>query len=110
MYKKAVLSVLALMLAGCVFGCKKKSADKPTSGEQKAAEGAVDVELYVMSQCPYGVLALDAMLPAVEKLGSAVNLKLITTYSPNLERNTRCNYAVAVSITGVRIGSGKSAN
>jgi len=38
--------------------------------------GAVPVELYVMSQCPYGVKAVDAIKPAIDKLGADVDLKL----------------------------------
>jgi len=38
--------------------------------------GAVKVELYVMSQCPYGVQAEDAFQPVVDKLGPDLDLRL----------------------------------
>jgi len=38
--------------------------------------GAVPVELYVMSQCPYGVEALKAIKPAIDKLGADVDVAL----------------------------------
>ncbi len=38
--------------------------------------GAVPVELYVMSQCPYGVEAVNGIKPAIDKLGADVDLAL----------------------------------
>jgi glutaredoxin len=38
--------------------------------------GAVPVELYVMSQCPYGVEAVNGIKPAIDKLGPDVDLAL----------------------------------
>jgi len=45
------------------------------------------MELYVMSKCPHGVTALDAVIPAIEKFEGAVELKLdyIGTVSPEGE-------------------------
>lgn len=49
----------------------------PTPGQNLGTEfGQVDVEFYVMSQCPYGTQVENAVNPALEKLGSAVDFKL----------------------------------
>ena len=42
----------------------------------KANPGAVKVELYAMSQCPYGVQAENGFKDAVEKLGGDVDFKV----------------------------------
>jgi len=79
---------MAVLLAA--MGCKDKSsapsmpeaasADLKSTGKVapsiKPSENAVRVDLFVMSQCPYGVQALDGMIPAVKKLGSEVDLHL----------------------------------
>src|SRR5678815_1449032 len=38
--------------------------------------GAVKVELFVMSQCPYGVQAEQAFEPVLEKLGPDIDYKV----------------------------------
>jgi 2-hydroxychromene-2-carboxylate isomerase len=80
MNRKTILLVITLIVLGALFGCMKRPGQEKGSkdGDKKTvpSPGALDVELYVMSQCPYGVMALDSMLPAVEKLDGAVNLKL----------------------------------
>ncbi|MFH1211372.1 MAG: hypothetical protein V1659_00405 [Candidatus Woesearchaeota archaeon] len=45
----------------------------------------VQMELYVMSQCPYGVRAENELIPVLEKLGKGVDLKLhyIATKNPD---------------------------
>ncbi len=42
----------------------------------KANAGAVRVEMYVMSQCPYGVQAVDGIKPALDKLGRDVDFTM----------------------------------
>lgn len=74
-------TVLALVTAVSMSGCQKKQKGDKTYKETQAqtAAGAVDpvdMELFVMSKCPYGVMAMDSAVPAVEKLEGAVNLKL----------------------------------
>ncbi len=77
MYRKTIVVLITFILAGCLFGCKKTEVEKPQKTEApKASSDKAKVELYIMSQCPYGVLAMEAMLPAIEKLGSAVELDL----------------------------------
>ena len=41
-----------------------------------AAPGAPQLEMFVMSQCPYGVEAVNAAAAAKEKLGAAMDVKL----------------------------------
>lgn len=78
--KATKLVLLTLSLVAILFvGCKKSSKGGTTSGAEAAkagAEAAANIDLYVMSQCPYGVKALDAMIPAVEKLGGAAALNI----------------------------------
>lgn len=38
--------------------------------------GTVDIELYVMSQCPYGVQFENALKPVYDKLGDSINLRI----------------------------------
>ncbi|MBQ4334797.1 MAG: hypothetical protein IJC63_05450, partial [Myxococcaceae bacterium] len=75
----------AILLAA--MGCKDKSsapstpeavpADLKSAGKVapavKLSENAVRVDLFVMSQCPYGVQALNGMIPAAKKLGNEVD-------------------------------------
>ncbi len=70
-----ILSILLVMLAAC--------NQTPTVDDNKAAETGVEsgssevsMELYVMSQCPYGVQAENELAPVVEKLGSDLNFNL----------------------------------
>jgi glutaredoxin len=66
---------VALLLAA---GCHSRKADdtppKPVAAEAVATP--VAVELFVMSRCPYGVQAENALFPALEQLGDAVDFRL----------------------------------
>ncbi len=68
-----VVFAASAMMAGCK---KKPEGDKATKETASAVTAAVSVELYVMSKCPYGVMAMEAIGPAIEKLGDSVSLKL----------------------------------
>lgn len=65
-----------------VVDMEKKSDTSATSaGTQAAAEASVkkdvpDVELFVMSYCPYGVQSEKGILPVVQKLGSKINFSV----------------------------------
>lgn len=49
---------------------KKLEEKTPTKKEPvQKIDGALDVELYVMSQCPYGVQAEDTMFQAINEIG-----------------------------------------
>ncbi|MCU0664611.1 MAG: thioredoxin domain-containing protein [Myxococcota bacterium] len=69
---KLVFLALVAMSVASLTSCEKK----PTSAGPEGSTEKVTMQLYVMSKCPYGVQAVDAILPAVQKLGSAVELKL----------------------------------
>lgn len=69
--KKVLLVVLAVMAIG-IIGCTpqgggtvKKVVDKPAV-----------FEMFIMSQCPYGVQVVNAIAPVVEKLGPNMDLKI----------------------------------
>ncbi len=72
--------VLSLALcAAVVAGCHARKADDVASPAPAAAEAApkpVTVELFVMSRCPYSVQAEDALFPALDTLGDAVDFRL----------------------------------
>ena len=73
-YSVAFAAILAM--AGCGKSEKKK-------GESAGAKGPkVPVELYVMSQCPFGVRAENAMIPVVKKLGGRADLKIDYIVTP----------------------------
>jgi hypothetical protein len=60
---------------------KKSDAAAAGSGTPPAAEASVkkdipEVELFVMSLCPYGVQAEKGILPVVQKLGSKINFSV----------------------------------
>src|SRR5215218_8682968 len=60
----------------------ESSAKTDTKSEAKAdakadAKGGVPtLEMYVMSQCPYGVQVVNAIAPVKEQLGAGLNLKI----------------------------------
>ncbi|MBI5398412.1 hypothetical protein HZB03_03010 [Candidatus Woesearchaeota archaeon] len=67
LHKAAPAIILVLFL---LTGCSKISS----STGRAVSEGKVDVGLYVMSQCPYGIQVENALEPVLNDLGSAVNL------------------------------------
>jgi Gamma interferon inducible lysosomal thiol reductase (GILT) len=77
----AVLVLPALLFAA---SCQRDEGTAPGSSQQSsssgdtvaAAEGAPVLELFVMSQCPYGVEAVDAAAEAKKQLGSAMDLRI----------------------------------
>jgi predicted DsbA family dithiol-disulfide isomerase len=53
------------------------NSDKTTQTTLKSPGGrAVGLDLYVMSQCPYGIQVLDALSPALKKVGDSVDFRL----------------------------------
>jgi hypothetical protein len=69
-----------LFIAGIIAIIILAIAFKPflfPAKEQAGNEyGTVDLEFYVMSQCPYGVQVEDAIAPVLEKIGDSVNFSL----------------------------------
>lgn len=69
--------VIALAAALLAAGCHaRKSEDAPPAPVATPAASPVLAELFVMSQCPYGVLAEQALFPALDRLGDAVDFRL----------------------------------
>lgn len=57
----------------------ESSAKTETKTDAKAdakGGGAATLEMYVMSQCPYGVQVVNAVAPVKEQLGAGLNLKI----------------------------------
>jgi predicted DsbA family dithiol-disulfide isomerase len=67
----AIAAVSSLMPA-----CQNKTKDSGSGAGSTPNANAVKVELFVMSQCPYGVKAEDAIIPALEKFGNNVDLHI----------------------------------
>ncbi len=83
--KTLLPTVLILSLAACQ---NQGGGEKAATGETKAkteakadAKGggtgsAPTLEMYVMSQCPYGVQVVNAVAPVKQQLGDGLNLKI----------------------------------
>ncbi len=77
--KIAIKTALAVTLSAALVlttGCGEKKDDAVKTDAAPAVEAAVNVDLYVMSQCPFGVQAVDAIVPAVQKFSGKVALNL----------------------------------
>lgn len=48
----------------------------PKAAEASVKKDVPDVELFVMSYCPYGLQSEKGILPVIQKLGSKINFKL----------------------------------
>ena len=82
--KMLIPTVLIASLAACQNqGASDKAAPADakakTETKTEAAGGsgsAPTLEMYVMSQCPYGVQVVNAVAPVKEQLGDGLNLKI----------------------------------
>lgn len=78
MYNRSLLIPLTVLLAA--FGCqrddKANKAGAARSTKTTVAANAPTLEMFVMSQCPYGVQVVNAVAPVAQQLGGAVNLKI----------------------------------
>ncbi len=74
----ATAMIVGLLLGpgGCQGANKKETTTGAPAAKTGGAGGAVKVEMYVMSQCPYGVQALDGIIPALQKIGDGVDLAI----------------------------------
>lgn len=76
----AVLAAAALIGVAYNRSSSTISADgssvKESDGAKRKKKGAVPVELFVMSQCPYGVQAMNVLTPVLEKMGGDVDFSL----------------------------------
>jgi len=71
-----VLLVAAFIVP--LAACQNQTATEtpPAAKEAKAKAEAPTLEMYVMSQCPYGVQVVNAIAPVKEQLGAGLNLKI----------------------------------
>ncbi|HKE15135.1 MAG TPA: DsbA family protein [Kofleriaceae bacterium] len=77
-------SVLVVLLCVSASSCQREEGGKQatsTTGKDSnesavAAPGAAKLELFVMSQCPYGVQVVNAAAEAKKTLGSALDLQI----------------------------------
>src|SRR5580765_1806807 len=85
--KMLLPAALIVSLAACQNqGATEKAAggDAKTGSDAKAGSAAKSeakgsaptLEMYVMSQCPYGVQVVNAVAPVKQQLGDAFNLKI----------------------------------
>lgn len=51
----------------------KAEAKVEAKAETVAAAGAVNLQFFIMSQCPFGVQVMDGVIPALKELGPAVD-------------------------------------
>ncbi len=81
--KHLVLSVVIVLVVGAFFGFYGHDQLNPTGqiilpdgndnpDKKPVSSDALSVELFVMSQCPYGTQAEDAVIPVVEAFGDKV--------------------------------------
>ena len=81
--RPAVVASALFLVPIAVSACQREDkgdADKKkgsgTATKTRSVEGAPKLELYVMSQCPYGTEVVDAVAAAHEQLAGAVNLDI----------------------------------
>ena len=53
-----------------------KAIAEEVSSKPRSKQTTVDVDLYVMSQCPFGIKAQNKLLPVVEKYQSRINMNM----------------------------------
>ena len=73
---KIIKLIILIILIGAVYGLLKHTSKDRISGNHTTAFGVVDVDLYVMSQCPYGLQVENAILPVVKELGPALKVNV----------------------------------
>ncbi len=80
MKTKQKLLIFMMAVAVLAMGCGPKKSDSSKGDKAnvaaKKAEKALDIDLYIMSQCPYGVQAMQSMAPVVKKFNGQVGLNV----------------------------------
>src|SRR5512147_2318688 len=83
--KTLLPAVLIVSLAACqnqgatekgAGGDAKAGAAAKADTKTAATGSAPTLEMYVMSQCPYGVQVVNAVAPVKQQLGEGLNLKI----------------------------------
>src|SRR5687767_6147793 len=69
-------TLCAAVLAASLAACQSQTATDSAKPAAQAKGDAPTLEMYVMSQCPYGVQVLNAVAPVKEQLGNNLNLKI----------------------------------
>lgn len=59
-----------------IGGCARGTVPNSPTGASTYDGEKVDVEFYVMSQCPFGTQVEDAIKPVLDDMGEAINFKL----------------------------------
>lgn len=72
---RLIPAALVAMLTACGGAATDAKTGAPAGGEGAAAKTAV-LEMFVMSQCPYGVEVVNAIAPVKKQLGAALDLKV----------------------------------
>jgi len=57
-------------------GCHDRKADEVPPKAAEAAPTPIAVEMFVMSLCPYGVMAENELFPVLDQLGDSVDFKM----------------------------------
>lgn len=71
-----IVSLLGFVIVSVLWAKDKGAFDKVFSKGATINKGAVKVDLYVMSKCPYGVQAENSLEGVVNKLGKAIDLNI----------------------------------
>jgi len=96
--KNLILSLAIILIVGIGFGFYGFNELNPTgkiilSDSKKTIDSSngIPVELFVMSQCPYGTIAEDTLMPVIEAFGEKVNFKLQFIASEDSTQETGFN-------------------
>lgn len=74
---KALKLSWLFVFAGLAVACSRDQAPESSGASRvQVAKGAPVLEMYVMSQCPYGVQVVDAIAPVADKLGPDLDLRI----------------------------------
>jgi len=76
--KKIILAIMSVVVVGVALaGCGQPGGDKADAGDTAPVKAAsVNVDMYIMSKCPYGVQVVDGFAPVLKTLGPDVALNL----------------------------------
>ncbi len=74
--RAASLSLLAAAAFGCNHATPQTTDATPEKSTASATTSGPSLELFVMSQCPYGVEAENGVIAAQKQLGGALNVRL----------------------------------
>ncbi len=76
MKKIFLLLLIALFALGCTLANPPNNQNNNNNNNTKTEEKGLPVELFVMSQCPYGTQAEELIIPAIKAFGDKVDFKI----------------------------------